>query len=67
MKNTKSAWFSENEYRDIALTRKKLLSEIRRIAGLKMPLADKMAEIRYLIEQYFEFGNNEDSLNANLP
>lgn len=49
------------------LTRKKLTSEIRRIAALKEPLRDKMAEIRFLIEQYFKIGNNEEVLNANTP
>jgi hypothetical protein len=49
------------------LNRRKLMAEIRRIARLKAPLKDKMNEIRHLIDQYFKFNGNEESLNANLP
>ncbi len=68
MKKAKKIWFFENEKSDTTvLMRKELTSEISRIAGLKAPLKEKMFEIRYLIEQYFKFNGNEESLNANLP
>jgi len=65
MEQSKKLWFSENG--NIKLTRKKLTNEIRRISALKAPLADKMQDIRFLIESYFKADSNEEFLNANMP
>ena len=67
MRKTKKSWFSENENAGLSLTREELTSEIRRITALKAPIADKMREIRNLIEYYFKIDSNEELLNANLP
>ena len=67
MKNASKIWFSEKGITDIKLTRKNLISEIRRIKRLKSPVTDKLLAIRYLVEQYFQIDGNDDLLNANLP
>jgi len=67
VENVKKIWFSEEGIADITLTREKLKSEIQRIKRSRSQATDKILEIRYLVDQYFTAGCNEELLNANLP
>jgi len=61
MREIRKIWFSE--FAEAKLTRERLIAEIRRVSRLKIPVSEKMHEIRYLIEGYFKMDCNEEFLD----